>query len=322
MAPFRQIISKQSKLTSKPTAYQTLETLAQDKGCQISYAADLCLQLTRGLADSGDVHLVQGAAKSATRDSKSSNWQMSFKDGEDTTTAPMLVLCTGAHPKPPKLPEQYPNLTPLDLDTALSPTKLAAYFADTSKPTTVALIGASHSAILVLRNLYELASGLHPNLSVKWFSRHPLRYAEDKGDWILRDNTGLKGDTAIWAKANLEPEVWTTSEVSKYVQAIDCKSDESGQYTTHLPSCTNIVEAVGFDKNNMPELLIEQSKVDVIYDNTSGGFKDQKGNIVKGLYGAGIAFPERVKDPAGNVEYAVGMWKFMRYLRRVVPAWT
>jgi len=42
---------------------------------------------------------------------------------------------------------------------------------------------------------------------------------------------------------------------------------------------------------------------------------------VSGLYGAGIAFPEKVLDPEKNVEYAVGLFKFMKYLQRVVPAW-
>jgi len=35
----------------------------------------------------------------------------------------------------------------------------------------------------------------------------------------------------------------------------------------------------------------------------------------------GIAFPESVTDPEGNKEMAVGLWKFMRYLKRIVPDW-
>lgn len=58
-----------------------------------------------------------------------------------------------------------------------------------------------------------------------------------------------------------------------------------------------------------------------IYDNTTGGFADEKGEKVEGLFGAGIAWPERVVDPEGNIEHAVGLWKFMSYLQRVVPNW-
>lgn len=42
---------------------------------------------------------------------------------------------------------------------------------------------------------------------------------------------------------------------------------------------------------------------------------------VPGMYGAGIAWPERVKDPHGNVEFAVGFKKFMKFVKRVSPAW-
>jgi hypothetical protein len=53
----------------------------------------------------------------------------------------------------------------------------------------VGVVGSSHSAILVLKNLYELG-----NVSVANFSCSPLIYAIYKDDWILYDNTGLKRD--------------------------------------------------------------------------------------------------------------------------------
>jgi hypothetical protein len=46
-------------------------------------------------------------------------------------------------------------------------------------------------------------------------------------------------------------------------------------------------------------------------------------NELAGLFGYGIAFPERTVDPVGNREEAVGFWKFSRYLRRVASThWT
>ena len=43
----------------------------------------------------------------------------------------------------------------------------------------------------------------------------------------------------------------------------------------------------------------------------------QTGHVAgaEGVRGFGIAFPEMVTDPAGHDEFAVGMWKFMRYVR-------
>ena len=40
-----------------------------------------------------------------------------------------------------------------------------------------------------------------------------------------------------------------------------------------------------------------------------------------GLFGAGIAYPERVTDRVGNVESAVGWFKFMTFLKRVARDW-
>ena len=221
--------------------------------------------------------------------------------------------------------------SPLHLDTALSPTILAKTL-PRNKNVKIALVGASHSAILVLRNLYELACSTHPGLSVKWFSRHPLRYAVDKGTWILRDNTGLKGETAAWARENLEEGVWEQSDVREYVQKIFTTpgEGEKAAYERELggKDVDMICEAIGFEKSDLPRLVRtgpeEKVGVDGIgrieADGLTGALRDDYGEI-KGLKGVGIAWPERVVDKEGNVESAVGLWKFMRYLKRVVPEW-
>lgn len=138
----------------------------------------------------------------------------------------------------------------------------------------------------------------------------------------MRDNTGLKGEVATWAKANLEEDKLPTSEVSKYLQKVSTSREkEEETYLQHLPDCTHVVQAIGFHVNEVPRLTKEGGKCAIKADNETGGFTDMKGGKVNGLYGAGIAWPERVVDPEGNVEYAVGLFKFMRYLKRVVPAW-
>jgi hypothetical protein len=231
----------------------------------------------------------------------------------------MLVLCTGSHPITGPLPVI--DIKEIGLDPALNP-PLLSNLIPKDTPATIAVIGASHSAILVLRNLYNLASTGHSHLRIKWFTRHPLRYAEEREGWIFRDNTGLKGDVAVWAKENLEEAVLPSSEVSKYLEKVSTtREKEQDDYKKHLPTCTHVVQAIGFTKNEVPLLTRGEKSLQTDFDPLTGGFADKEGKEVRGLYGAGIAWPNRVTDPEGNVEYAVGLAKFMSFLKEVVPKW-
>lgn len=187
----------------------------------------------------------------------------------------------------------------------------------------MAVVGASHSAILVLRNLSNLASSTHPQLRIKWFTRHPLRYAEERDGWILRDNTGLKGEVATWARENLEPARLAESPVSKHlVKVATSRADETETYERELADCSHVCQAIGYKTEPLPELRVEGRTVSPRFDSTTGGFEDKEtGERIPGLYGAGIAFPEKVVDPEGNVEYAVGLFKFMNFMKKVVPEW-
>jgi hypothetical protein len=139
----------------------------------------------------------------------------------------------------------------------------------------------------------------------------------------LKDNTGLKGDVAVWARDNLEDDMLTFSSVSKYLEKISTtKEKEQETYLTHLPNCTHVIQAIGFCADEIPVFSRDGKHLDIKYNNLTAGFADTSGDIIKGLYAAGIAWPERVTDPEGNVEYAVGLAKFMNYLKRVVPSWT
>lgn len=236
-----------------------------------------------------------------------------------------LILCTGSHPT--KLPVQVPGLDiqQLDLDTVLKPSELAEII-PTNKPTTIAVVGASHSAILALLNLVTLAKESHPHLRIKWFTRHPLRYAVFMDGWILRDNTGLKGLAADFARTQLEDDRLLTSEAGQVLTKIDCSGGaprEAEQYRQHLPECSHIVQAVGFTRDPLPQLSQNGGPLSMEFDHETGKFHEQgDGPVIPGLYGAGIAFPERVVDPYGNVEYAVGFFKFMKFLKKVCPGWT
>ena len=206
----------------------------------------------------------------------------------------------------------------IHLDTALRPPSLASVLPK-DHPTKVAVIGGSHSAIIILINLFDLAKSTHPNIRVKWFARNPLRYAEYHDGWVLRDNTGLKGVAAEFARANLEDDKLENSPMGRVVERHDISKNEQAVYDSNLPDCTHVVQAIGFTRDGLPHILRNGTTVESVMPNVySGSFTDGEGHELPGLYGAGIAFPELVTDPAGNTEYAVGLWKFMRYIRRVI----
>lgn len=353
LAPFRSVIES----TPRPNAFTTLAKLDQEKTCHLHYAADMIRGLTDGLIKMDQVHACQGFVTAASLNSRVNTVtaQLSSRYGdnnlnESKLTNPKtdqakwtvhvksstedlqietarLILCTGSHPT--NLPVPIPGLSikTLDLDTVLKPSLLETTL-PTKSSTTIAVIGASHSAILALLNLVKLAQSSHPHLRVKWFTRHPLRYAEYMDGWILRDNTGLKGLAADFAREQLEDGVLGTSEAGKVISKVDCsggKEKEMRMYEEHLPGCEFITQAVGFTRDPLPR-LVEEGKGEALsmeFDHESGAFYESVGDKKKipGLFGAGIAFPQRVVDPYGNVEYAVGFFKFMKFLKKVVPGW-
>jgi hypothetical protein len=129
---------------------------------------------------------------------------------------------------------------------------------------------------------------------------------------------------SVWAKKNLEEDVLPSSHVSKYLEKISTtREKETSDYKKHLPNCTHVIQAIGFAKNDVPTLTKGARALFLEFDPLTGGFRDagEEGEEVRGLYGAGIAWPNRVTDPEGNVEYAVGLAKFMNFLKKAVPDW-
>ena len=199
-----------------------------------------------------------------------------------------VVLAIGAEPS--RMRYQAPCIS---LDDALDPDRLRQAL---EKDGVVGVFGSSHSAIMAIHNLIDAGASRVIN-----FYRSPLRYAVDYGDWILYDNTGLKGVTADWARGQMGklPDE----------RLLRVKSDRK-TVERYLPLCTKVVYGVGFKARDIPVDGVDLTKYD-----------RKLGTIGPGLFGCGIAFPERVVDREGNVEYNVGMWKFMQYLDRVVPMW-
>ncbi|KAI1163062.1 hypothetical protein F5B18DRAFT_349324 [Nemania serpens] len=331
VSPFKAIV----KTTRRPNAFTALEELPQEQGCRLSYAADMCVTLTDGLMSHPEVQPHQGIVTSAVLNKQTNVWTVSFDDGGHVTTS-KIALCTGSSPISKTLHAiesiHQESLEPVDLDVALAPSRLAKAF-NPNTHATVAVVGASHSAILVLMNLVNLTNTTHPHLRIKWFTRNELRYAEFMDGWILRDNTGLKGQAAEWAHENLDEKAFPKSPVSNVITKVWTAGNKDA-YKAELPGCKHIIQAVGYVQNPLPSLEIIREEggvaepLRVKYDNSNGRFYEKGDSeaegdhkYVPGLFGAGIAFPERVTDPHGNVEYAVGFWKFMKFVKKVVPTW-
>ena len=201
-----------------------------------------------------------------------------------------MVLAIGAEPK--KLGYQTPAIS---LEDALDAGKLAKII---NNADVIGVFGSSHSAIMAVRNLLELEN--RPRQVINFY-RNPLRYALDHGDWILYDNTGLKGRIATWAKEKID---------GKDFEGLLRVESTAENIERYLPRCSRVIYGVGFE----PRAITVRGVDALRYDENTGV-------IAPGLFGCGIAYPMRVVDRAGNVEYDVGIWKFMCHLERTVPIW-
>ncbi len=138
--------------------------------------------------------------------------------------------------------------------------------------------------------------------SVVNFYRSPHLYAVYFDDWILFDNTGLKGFSAKWAKENLD------GTLPKNLQR-GLISDHA--FEESLAFCNKAIYATGFERRKIP--LLEQFE--------SLAYDDKTGIIAPNLFGCGIAFPQAKFNRIGHLEHRVGLWKFMEHLDEMLPIW-
>jgi hypothetical protein len=232
-----------------------------------------------------------------------------------------VVLATGAHPKVLDYPS---SATTLSLDTVLDKNKLKD---ELEEHDTIALVGGSHSAILVLKYLYELHAKRVMN-----FYWHPISYAYDMGEGNTPDYNGLKGDVADWAFEVLEKKNPET--------IMRVKNTELAR-TAWLPLCNKIIYAIGYERNEIPCPDIKPEELvynDVTGEVSSGaapgtavssselsgdvvGAENTKNLVAPRLFGIGIAFPEKIIDPWGKEQHTIGMIDFLEYAQRIVPEW-
>jgi len=301
---FKHVLSK----APKGNAYEKLLAMDQDTGCPLGDAVDVALVLSDGLRNDPRITSVKSHVNVLEKSKDA--WVLPEVDLETTR----VVLAVGSHPRPNALEDKYPHLTSIHLDSALAPSKLKQAVPKGSR---VAVVGSSHSAILAIKNLYDLSG-----VNVVNFYRSELRYAIFKEDWILYDNTGLKGMAADWART-----VLAAPDLPSNLRRINLKQEDRSErevYDAELKDCTHIVSAIGYDINPLPTIKVDGEAVQPDFDPLTGRFFRARGNkeVLPGLFGAGIAYPERVTDREGNVESAVGWFKFQHYLGRVSPEWT
>ncbi|KAE8262911.1 hypothetical protein A4X03_0g2085 [Tilletia caries] len=300
-----------------------LAELDQQKGCELGRAVDAVQVLIEGMLSRKEVKQAVGNVSAAdwTADGL---WKVTLDSGETFQTE-RIVLATGSLPRPSITPPGT-SLTPLNLDDVLHPSTLHKVLPDPTKAR-IAVVGASHSAVLALRNLYNADV---PHLVN--FARSDLKYAIYKEGYILYDNTGLKGVAADWAKEYME-EGGAKRDLGRITRvrlpgAGATGPSEEEVYKEHLEGCTHILHGWGYDPRPIPRITASglpgvASKGDgVEFDHDTGRFWWKGGReYVPRLFGCGIAFPARVTDPEGNVELAVGFIKFMKFLKNVGKGW-
>lgn len=212
------------------------------------------------------------------------------RTGEGDLTSKNVVLAIGSVPR--KL--SHTGLEEIPIEAALDPGRLALLALDGA---TVAVFGSSHSSMIALPNLLETRVRKVIN-----FYRSPLKYAVYLQDWILFDDTGLKGQAARWARENID---------GTYPPRLDRCSVNSREFGERLRECSHVVYTVGFERRQLP---VTPQWGPLNYDASNG-------ILAPGLFGIGIAFPEYRFNPLGSGEYRVGLYKFIEMLDGVLPLW-
>ncbi|MDT5354126.1 MAG: hypothetical protein QOJ56_2658 [Mycobacterium sp.] len=215
-------------------------------------------------------------------------WRIETQQQE--LTSKNVILAVGAVPK--KL--SYPHLDEISLEVALDPEKLAQQSLENA---TVAVFGSSHSTMIALPDLLR-----NPVEKVINFYRSPLRYAVYLDDWILFDDTGLKGQAAAWARENID---------GVHPERLERCWIGSPDFAEKVAACDRVIYTVGFERRTLP-VTKQWGQLD---------YNPVNGILAPGLFGLGVAFPEFATDPYGYGQYRVGLKKFMDHLNAVLPLW-
>ncbi|KAJ3141372.1 hypothetical protein HK100_007611 [Physocladia obscura] len=311
--------------SSDSNSKHVLHSLSPTDTCKLSFIADPLLDVTAALCAqvvplTSYVVRITKTNKATTDNSNNINnsrewqWQILTESTSTTPTTLMpvinasavfaenIVLATGSVAKTLHPPKANPALSLIPLEDALQIDRLTQICVPSDS---VAVFGSSHSAIMIIRDLLETVC-VHEVINIY---RADLSFAENVGHGkFINDSTGLKGNTATWARENLLDD----RRLPQGLMRIKTSGDKGGEdaATDVLKRCTKVIYAIGFERERLDVEGVDLSQYDA-----------KTGVIVPGLFGVGIAFPELGEDAAGNLELQVGLWKFMKYLNRIVPEW-
>ena len=260
----------------------TLYSYDLDIEYELQIIIDPLLDITRHLKT-----LVKSYKDAATSlNYKDDLWQIDTS--RSTIHAQKVVLATGCHPK--RL--DYPVTEEIPLDYAVDKAKLAQFV---NPEDTVAIVGGSHSGILVAKNLCELGVSRILN-----FYKSPLIYSFDTGDNNVIYFNGLCGPVGRWA--------YNVLEKGDAPEVVRIKNSQAAR-NAWLPLCNKIVYAVGYERNEIPCIASINT-----HDSSTG-------KIAPNLYGIGIAYPETQQNVLGEHEQLIGLSFFMDYALKIMPDW-
>ncbi|MCV7353154.1 FAD/NAD(P)-binding protein [Mycobacterium parmense] len=261
-----------------------LREVDPDETCALALVADPLIWVTRQLRE--QVQTFETTATALTLQDR--RW--TIETGQQPLASANVVLAIGAVPR--KL--SYPHVEEIAVEVALDIERLARV---PLQGATVGVFGSSHSSMIVLPHLLR-----QPVAKVINFHRSPLKYAVYLDDWILFDDTGLKGRAAVWARENID---------GTYPDRLERCRVSGPEFDSKLAECDRVVYTVGFERRRLPETP-QWGQLD---------YNPRNGILAPGLFGLGIAFPEYAVDPYGYGQFRVGLKKFVEYLDAVLPLW-
>ena len=107
------------------------------------------------------------------------------------------------------------------------------------------------------------------------FYRSPLRYAVYLDDWILFDDTGLKGQAAAWARENID---------GVHPERLERCWIGSPDFAEKVAACDRVIYTVGFERRTLP-VTKQWGQLD---------YNPVNGILAPGLFGLGVSSGSRI----------------------------
>lgn len=285
----------------KPDHAFELDSLAPDYVCSIKVAAKPLQYITDRLRTI--VHSQQGIVSDIITSNEGSNISIRISDDTvSTIMAKRVILATGSIPKTLELPSMHKTIKIIDPNITFIQSEVTDYLQKNSDVKKVAVIGSSHSAALATMHL------LKAGIPVKQFMNKEYKFAAPAigphGEkYTMFDNTGLKGDVALFTRQLLN-DVNSEYQQKLMFHIGKDREDITQLLEANLFDCTHAIAAVGYQPsatlriNNIPlsEYQHDSKTTEIIG--------------VNGVFGIGIAFPEKKQAISGEIEFAVGVGKF------------